>query len=303
MKVRLGVDATVDEALLQGFGKDIEIVRVPEEPSGEIEVDFWVPALPPRIVQHQWPHLKGIKVIQAPWAGVDGLLKVLPPGITLCDARGVHDIPTAEWAVTVMLAMQKSLPFFLDQQRKGEWATGQQAQQIDEPAGTKIKNPAAPMAEVADSLILLVGYGTIGQAIEARMTPFGANFLRVARTAKKGVESVANLELLLPKADIVVLILPMTSESRHLMNAERLAKMKPGALLVNAARGPIVDTDALLQALTEKRIRAVVDVTDPEPLPDGHPLWRAPNFFITPHVAGDSDKFLSRAFKLIREQV
>jgi phosphoglycerate dehydrogenase-like enzyme len=303
MEVRLGVDATVDEALLQGFGKDVRIVRIPEEPNREIDVDFWVPALPPRIVQRQWPHLKGVKVIQAPWAGVDGLLKVLPEEITLCDARGVHDIPTAEWAVTAILAMQKSLPFFVDQQRKCEWATGQQAQQIDTPQATKIKNPAAPMGEVADSTVLLIGYGSIGQAIEARLAPFGANFLRVARNARDGVEAVGNLDALLPKADIVVLIIPLTSETRHLINASRMAKMKPGALLVNSARGPIVDTNALLQALTGHRIRAAVDVTDPEPLPDGHPLWSAPNLLITPHVAGDSDKFLGRAFRLIREQV
>jgi phosphoglycerate dehydrogenase-like enzyme len=303
MTVRLGVDESVDDGLLKGFDDSVQIVRVPEEPQKEIAVDFWVPALPPRIVQRQAQYLKGVKVIQAPWAGVDGLLKVVPSGVTLCDARGVHDIPTAEWAVAAILAMQKSLPFFVDQQRKGEWAVGQQAQQIDAPTGTKIKNPAAPMAEVADAAVLIVGYGAIGQAIEARLTPFGANFLRVARSARKGVEPVGKLDSLLGQADIVVLTIPLTSETRHLMNAERLARMKTGALLVNASRGAIVDTDALVQALTEGRIRAAVDVTDPEPLPEGHPLWKAPNLLITPHVAGDSDKFLQRAFNLIREQV
>jgi phosphoglycerate dehydrogenase-like enzyme len=150
--------------------------------------------------------------------------------------------------------------------------------------------------EVADYTILIVGYGSIGKAIEARLAPFGPKFLRVARRARDGVEPVSKLDELLGMADIVVLIIPLTSETQHIMNAKRLAKMRPGALLVNAARGAIVDPDALLQALNEKRIRAAIDVTDPEPLPLGHPLWNAPNLLITPHVAGDSAKFLKRLF-------
>jgi phosphoglycerate dehydrogenase-like enzyme len=303
MTVRVGVDTSVDEALLQGFGREVQIVRIPEDPQGMIEVDFWVPALSPQIVQRQWQHLKGVRVIQAPWAGVDALVKLFPPGVTLCDARGVHDIPTAEWAVTAILAMQKCLPFFIDQQRRGEWAVGQQAQQIDAPAPAKIKNPAAPTREVADETVLIVGYGSIGRAIEARLSPFGARFLRVARSAKDGVEPVSRLDQLLPQADIVVLMIPLTSETRHLFDAKRLARMKPGALLVNASRGAIVETEALVQSLNAGKIRAAVDVTDPESLPHGHPLWTAPNLLITPHVAGDSDRFLQRAFKLVREQV
>jgi phosphoglycerate dehydrogenase-like enzyme len=149
---------------------------------------------------------------------------------------------------------------------------------------------------------LIVGYGSIGKAIEARLAPFGANFLRVARNAHEGVEPVSKLDELLGQADIVVLIIPLTSETRHLIDAKRLAKMKPRALLVNAARGPIVETEALLQALNDNRIRAAIDVTDPEPLPAGHPLWKAPNLLITPHVAGDSTKFMRRAFRLVSEQ-
>ena len=147
-----------------------------------------------------------------------------------------------------------------------------------------------------------MGYGSIGQAIEARLAPFGPTFLRIARSAREGVEPVSKLDELLGLADIVVLIIPLTSETRHLMNAKRLAKMKPGALLVNAARGAIVDTDALVQALNEKRIRAAIDVTEPEPLPLGHPLWKAPNLLITPHVAGDSAKFMKRLFTMASAQ-
>jgi phosphoglycerate dehydrogenase-like enzyme len=167
---------------------------------------------------------------------------------------------------------------------------------------TKIKDPPAPIHDVADSTVLIVGYGSIGQAIETRLAPFGAKFLRVARGAREGVFPVSKLDDLLGQADIVVLTAPLTSETRHLMDAERLARMKPGALLVNAARGPLVDTEALVRALKEKIFRAAVDVTDPEPLPPEHPLWSAPNLLITPHVAGDSAKFMKRAFKLASEQ-
>ena len=217
-------------------------------------------------------------------------------------------IPTSEWAVAVILAMQKFLPFFIDMQRQGKWAAGQQAHQIDGPAASAkvpppaIKNPAAPIRDIAGSTVLIVGYGSIGQAIEARLSPFGAKFLRVARNAREGVSPVSMLDDLLKEADVVVLTVPLTSKTRHLIDSKRLAKMKRGALLVNASRGAIVDTDALLRALTEKRIRAAVDVTDPEPLPPDHPLWWAPNLLITPHVAGDSASFMKRALKLASEQ-
>jgi phosphoglycerate dehydrogenase-like enzyme len=118
-----------------------------------------------------------------------------------------------------------------------------------------------------------------------------------------GVEPVSNLDQGLPSADIVLFTIPLTSGTRHRFNAKRSARMNPGALLVNASRWLIVETEALVQALNEKRIRAALFVTAPEPLPEGHPLWQAPNLLITPHVAGDSDRSIPRAFKLIREQV
>ncbi len=310
--IRVGVDASIDDRFLEDFTKEAQLVRIPEEPQGEIEVDFWIAAMPPRILRSQWPHLKGVRVVQSPWAGVDTVLKLFPSEVTLCDARGVHEIPTSEWTVAAILAMEKFLPFFIDMQRQGKWATGQQAQQIDSPAPAaaaslkrpppEIKNPPAPINDLADSTVLIVGYGSIGQAVEARLKPFGAKFLRVGRQAREDVYAVGQLDQLLGRADIVVLTIPLTSETRHMMDAKRLARMKPAALLVNASRGAIVDTDALLRALTEKRIRAALDVTDPEPLPPHHPLWWAPNLLITPHVAGDSSRFMMRAFKLASEQ-
>jgi phosphoglycerate dehydrogenase-like enzyme len=268
--------------------------------------------MPPGILRSQWPHLKGVRVVQSPWAGVDTLLELFPSGVILCDARGVHEIPTSEWTVAAILAMEKFLPFFIDMQRQGKWATGPEAQQSDfpvpaataslKPPPPEIKNPPAPINDLADSTVLIVGYGSIGQAVEARLKPLGAKFLRVARQAREDVYAVSQLDKLLGQADIVVLTIPLTSETRHMMDAKRLARMKPAALLVNASRGAIVDTGALLRALTEKRIRAALDVTDPEPLPPHHPLWWAPNLLITPHVAGDSFGFMMRAFKLASEQ-
>lgn len=309
MKVRVGVDASIDDVFLEDFTKAVQLVRIPEAPEGMIEVDFWVAAMPPRILRAQWPHLKGVRVVQFPWAGVDTLVNLFPSEVTLCDARGVHEIPTSEWAVAAILAMEKFLPFFIDMQRQGKWATGQQAHQIDGPAPASaktppaaIKNPPAPIRDIAGSTVLIVGYGSIGEAVEARLAPFGAKFLRVARCARDGVSPVSMLENLLEEADVVVVTLPLTSETRHMIGSKQLAKMKTGALLVNASRGAIVDTDGLLRALTEKRIRAALDVTDPEPLPPNHPLWWAPNLLITPHVAGDSASFMQRALKLASEQ-
>jgi phosphoglycerate dehydrogenase-like enzyme len=156
---------------------------------------------------------------------------------------------------------------------------------------------------LAGKTVLIVGYGSIGRSIEERLAPFGVNILRVARSAKPGVESVDHLPALLPGADVVVLIVPLTPETQHLMNEGTIGLMKQGALLVNAARGPVVETEALLKALTEGRIRAALDVTDPEPLPQGHPLWKAPNLLLTPHVGGSSPLYMSRAFDLVGKQV
>jgi phosphoglycerate dehydrogenase-like enzyme len=300
--VRVGVNESVDRALLKDFTREVQLVWVPDEPQGEIEVDFWIPLSHPSRVPDQWPHMKGVRVVQAPWAGVDLLRHVFPPEVTLCDARGVHDIPTAEWAVAAVLAMQKYFPFYVQMQEHGDWSKRWHARDIYHLSHGMEGSSRALVDEVADYTILIVGYGSIGKAIEARLAPFGPKFLRVARRARDGVEPVSKLDELLGMADIVVLIIPLTSETQHIMNAKRLAKMRPGALLVNAARGAIVDPDALLQALNEKRIRAAIDVTDPEPLPLGHPLWNAPNLLITPHVAGDSAKFLKRLFKLASAQ-
>src|SRR5579862_1412999 len=303
MVVLVGIDESIDPSLLLGFPDEAQLVRIPESPDRQYAVAFWVAAMTPRILRRQRPHLTGVKVIQAPWAGVDTLLNLFPPDVILCDGRGVHEIPTAEWAVAVILAVQKCLPFFITMQSVGKWAQGQQAQQNDAFLPTKIKDPPAPIRDLTGTTILIVGYGSIGQAVEARLTPFGVKFLRVARTERDGVAGMNQLDDLLGDADIVLLTAPLTSETKGMIDAQRIMKMKEGALLVNAARGRLVDTDALLHALQRKKIRAALDVTDPEPLPADHPLWKAPNLLLTPHVGGDSENFMARAFQLVREQV
>jgi len=301
--MRVGIENGIDDALLKGFD-GLALVRVPAEPPDDIAVDFWIASLTPAISHRQWPRLKGVQVVQGLWAGVDALRPMIPGHVTLCSARGVHDAPTAEWAVTATLAMQKYLPFYVDLQHRADWSAKAEAEEIYLLSQGARRDPDCPVLieEVADKTVLIVGYGAIGHAIEARLRPFGCNFLRVARTARDDVAPVAELDALLPRADIVILITPLTSETRHLMNAARLARMKRGALLVNASRGAVVETAALISALHAGMIRAALDVTDPEPLPPDHPLWRAPNLLITPHIATDTPRFMGRAFEFAARQ-
>ena len=229
-----------------------------------------------------------LRVVQSLSAGVDELLPAVPTGVVLCNARGVHDASTAELAVTLLLSSLRGLPGFVRAQDAGVWAGG-------------------AFASLADRTVLVVGHGAIGAAVEERLVPFECEVLRVARSARPAargpVHAFAELPDLLPRADVVVLTVPLTDATRGLVDAEFLAAMKDGALLVNVARGAVVDTGALLAELRSGRLAAALDVTDPEPLPAGHPLWRAPNTLITPHVGGNSSAFLPRALRLIRTQL
>jgi len=137
------------------------------------------------------------------------------------------------------------------------------------------------------------------------LAPFNVNLLRVARGTRTEplVHAIGDLDSLLPRAEIVILILPSTEETYRLIGARQLALMPQGALLVNAARGPIVDTDALVETLNAGRIRAAIDVTDPEPLPEGHPLWSCPNLLITPHIGGSSPQFAPRALRVAADEL
>ncbi|MGW7403996.1 2-hydroxyacid dehydrogenase [Streptomyces sp. NPDC054833] len=234
------------------------------------------------------PGLPSLRVVQSLSAGVDDLLPHLPAGVTLCNARGVHDASTAEHAVALTLAALRDIPDFVRAQDAQRWTDG--------------FHPA-----LADRTVLLLGYGAIGTAVEARMAPFECRMLRVARTARETphgqVHPLTDLPSLLPAADVVLLTLPLTDATQGLVDAEFLARMKDGAVLVNVARGPVVDTAALLDELRAGRLRAALDVTDPEPLPPGHPLWTAPHTLITPHMAATTSAFRPRALALVRAQL
>jgi phosphoglycerate dehydrogenase-like enzyme len=205
------------------------------------------------------------------------------------------------------LATLKYFPFYLDVQRTGQWKRRFEASE----RYARITGDARPiyppvlLEELTGKSVLMVGYGAIGKEIERMLAPFHVELTRVARTARDNplVHAVAELDSLLPQAEIVILILPSTAESHHLIGRRQLALMRQGALLVNAARGPIVDTGALVDALNAGRIRAALDVTDPEPLPEGHPLWSCPNLLITPHVGGSSPQFAPRALKTAADEL
>ncbi|MFF4350741.1 2-hydroxyacid dehydrogenase [Streptomyces sp. NPDC001530] len=247
---------------------------------------------PPGVAQRPLAEMTSVQAVQTLSAGVDHVLpslKFLHPGVQLCNAQGVHEASTAELTLALILASLRGIPGFVRGQDKEEWRSG--------------FYPA-----LADKSVLIVGYGAIGSAIEDRLVPFEvARVARVARsertTARGPVHPLTQLRSLLPEADIVVLSTPLTDSTRGLVNADFLSRMKDGALLVNVARGPVVDTKALLAELENGRITAALDVTDPEPLPQGHPLWHAPGVLISPHVGGPTSAFLPRAKRLLVDQL
>lgn len=246
--------------------------------------DFFLPPFGQEEVVRQVLAQVEVRVVQTLSAGVDWILPLVPQGVVLCDGSGIHDVPVAEWVVALLLALLKDLPGFWQAQGQGRWAPRQ-------------------LADLEGKTILLLGYGSIGKAVEERLRPFGVELLPVARRPRPGVYTPQDLPHLLPRADAVVLLLPLTPETRGVVNREFLAQMRPGALLLNAGRGALVETEALLEALEAGRVRAALDVTDPEPLPPDHPLWRAPGVVITPHVAGFSQGFVQRAARFLAEQV
>jgi phosphoglycerate dehydrogenase-like enzyme len=269
-------------------GLRYEVVRPEpgdELPASVAEVEFYVPAYQMGPVDpNLFERLSRLKVVQTLTAGVDNIRGVVPSGVLLCNGRGIHDTSTAELTLTLILASLRGIPEFVRAQDAGEWRPERRE-------------------SLADKQVLIVGHGQIGAAIEARVLPFEAEVVRVARQSRPGVHAIDALPTLLPDADVVVLIVPGTEATRHLVDAGFLARMKPGALLVNMARGSVVDHEALADALYDGRIRAAVDVTDPEPLPAGHRLWQAPNLLLSPHVGGASSAMWPRAYRLVRAQL
>lgn len=228
--------------------------------------------------------MSSLQVVQTLTAGVEHIAPHVPEGVLLCNGRGIHDTSTAELAMTLILASLRGIPEFVREAEHQFW------HQRHLPA-------------LADKRVMLLGYGAIGEAIERRLQPFEVEVVRVARSAREGVHAFSELPELLPEVDIVVVVVPLTDETRRMVDAEFLGRLKDDALLVNVARGGVVDTDALLTELTSRRIAAALDVTDPEPLPEGHPLWLAPRLLISPHVGGASSAMWPRAYRLVKAQL
>ncbi|WP_406006613.1 2-hydroxyacid dehydrogenase [Streptomyces sp. NBC_00637] len=254
---------------------------------------YVVPYMKPAgLGQRPLPAMTSLEVVQTLSAGIDHVMPAvasLRPGVRLCNARGVHEASTAELTLTLILASLRGIPDFVRAQDRGEWLDG--------------FRPA-----LADKNVLVVGYGSIGSAIEDRLVPFEvARVARVARswrtTARGPVHPIAELPALLPDADVVILCTPLNESTLGLVDADFLARMKDGALLVNVARGGVVDTEALLTEVESGRLTAALDVTDPEPLPPGHPLWSAPGVLVSPHVGGPTSAFRPRAERLLVDQL
>jgi phosphoglycerate dehydrogenase-like enzyme len=256
-------------------------------PASVAEVEFYVPSFfPSPAGSAVLGQMRSLRVVQTLTAGVDWLRPHVPAGAVLCNARGVHDPSTAEWVVAAMLSALHSFPLFSAEQAAGRWAYRETGQ-------------------LAGKTVLIVGYGAIGAAVERRLAGFEVTVQRIARSPRPGpgrVAGLAELPALLPGADVVVLLVPSTPQSQGLAGRDFLSRMKDGALLVNAARGAVVDTDALVAEVSSGRLLAALDVTDPEPLPPGHPLWSLPGVFLTPHVAGSTPLSRQRATRLVREQ-
>jgi len=291
--------------LFRDFPAGVECIALPDGLDHEVEIEVWLPDPYPAKALRIWPYLRGVRLVLALMAGTEWIPGAVGPHVTICNGRGAHSVSTAEWTIGAIFAVLKNIPFFLEVQREGVWKRRFEASaRYAEISGdARPLYPPVMLEELTGKQVLLIGHGAIGQEIERLLAPFSVELTRVARTAREGVAAVSELDSLLPQAEIVILILPSTDESHHLIGSRQLALMRQGALLVNAARGPVVDTDALVAALESGHIRAALDVTDPEPLPEGHPLWSCPNLLITPHVAGSSPQFAPRAVKVAEEEL
>ncbi len=228
--------------------------------------------------------MERLRVVQTLTAGVDAVRASVPAGVTLCNGRGIHDTSTAELAFLLVLAGLRDLPRFVRAQARREWSP-------------------AWRGALAGKRVAVVGAGSIASALQRRLEAFEAEVTMVGRTARDGVRATDELPSLLPEQDVVVLLVPLTDATRGLVDADFLAALPDGALLVNVARGAVVETDALLAELGTGRLRAALDVFETEPLPDDSPLWDARGLILTPHVGGLSDAMWPRAYRLVREQL
>jgi len=255
----------------------VEVLRLPE---GRDTAEFVLPEWGDRETVAALPGLERLRVVQVLSAGTDWIESRVPPWAMLCNARGTRDAAVAEWVVGALLG-----------DAYGQLAAARARRWSD-----------AKPRELQGAHVVIVGFGSIGRAVERRLEPFGVTVTGIASRAREGVHATEELPALVGHADAVVLLTPLTPETRCLFDAALLARMRDGALFVNAGRGGTVDTDALLAELESGRLRAVLDVVDPEPLPDDHPLWDAA-LAITPHNAGDTQAADERAMRFGAEQL
>jgi phosphoglycerate dehydrogenase-like enzyme len=257
-------------------------------PPPRLDIDL---AVQPYLVGPQvLAQLKGVttKLVQSPMVGYDGVTTYLPPGHVFANAASVHETSTSELTLALVLAAQRGIPDFVRSATQGRWERSWHQ-------------------SLADRQVLLIGYGGVGKAIEERLIPFEVHLTRVARHARldeRGeIYSIDSLDELLPTAEIVIVAVPLSDDTTGLVDDAFLSRMQEGALFVNISRGPVADTDALLKHASSGRLRLALDVTDPEPLPDGHPLFALTNVLISPHVGGATSAAAPRLARLLREQI
>lgn len=257
-------------------------------PGEEVEV-FVAPYMAPSDQIAVVADQPSVRLVQLLSAGADAALPVVPEGIAVANARGVHDAATAELALALVLASQRGFDEFARAQAKGEWL------------------PRHFRRGLADQRVLLLGYGSVGRAIAERLAPFEVSLTAVASRARagddlvEGVHGIDELTDLLPEHDVVISILPGSDSTKGILDDAALSAVPDGALVCNVGRGnALVTEDALKHT---GRIRFALDVTDPEPLPSDHPLWSEPGVIITPHVGGVTEAFRPRMIALLRDQL
>lgn len=227
-----------------------------------------------------------VGAVQGQGLGFDDIVGVLPPGGVFCNAVGVHEGPTAEIAMALMLASQRSIDVFARQQTTSDWITGVTRSMIGQ-------------------RVLLLGYGGVNTEVEKRLSGFECEIVRVASRRREDAQGVIHgsdeLLALLPSADIVVVAVPYSAATDRLLDDSFFAVLADDTLVVNVARGKVADTDAVVRQ--SGRVRYATDVTDPEPLPADHPLWSVPGVLISPHVGGMVATLRPRVERLVRSQI
>jgi phosphoglycerate dehydrogenase-like enzyme len=254
-------------------------------PPGAADAEVLIPGLqsaaPVKAIVPQLPKLRLVQLLSA---GAESWIGGLPEGVLLANCRGAHGGSTAEWVVSTLLSIYRDMRSFDHAQAAGEWAF----HKTDTLQGKKV---------------LIVGAGDLAHQLRRRLEPFDTQVTLVGTTAREGVRSIDELPRLLGSYDAVVMMVPVTEKTVGMVDAQFLSLISDGAVLVNAARGVVVDTDALLAELRSGRLLAALDVTDPEPLPADHPLWTAPGLLLTPHVAGTVRGAAERAYAIAAREI